>query len=854
MAEVITKEQLENASVDAKDLGNALNTKQVIHPRWGEAFYSLPLAIQKVMETGGFEPFLTEAQLLASIPTVSPKSAKAMDTKKIWFWGKNEGETTDSWHDTGLSELDQANDYSDSASEILVKKQGFITQSTNLFDASTCKLGFILDESGNEVVNSSAAISDYIPVVPKKKYTISSVAGQRAFLSVGYYTADKVFIRRDVTINDPNPLTITIPANARYVRFNINTSAGAPSDHQRLFNRGSVALPYEPYYIKISDRVTLPDIPIDTSKLKANIFEQTSFENVNTNLYEGLVDLESGLSVLSMQIKSTSWSGVFYDYPVSSFLRIGDTISFSADSYVDALGVNASSDLSIAFLDSTGTAIGSPTFAYPVKVSKWERRSVTAIIPANTKTIRLRFIRRAGTSTVAKFKLPMLESSSWYSSLPNFHSKSQSSDVSSNTLFVSKTGNDNNDGINAPLLTIQAAVNKLKNTGGTITIKDSEWYRETVTIDSPHKILIASQFGHRAKIVGSDRLVVTKTAGMTKVYQAPLATKPVGVGTGIGYWGQAMIAEWGTLYRAITKFHALQRGYSHFLPYTPMFEATSKAELDTPSGNGKWFWENGIIYFSATDGSDATLKQYEARVRRTFTHSVGEIECHAVDFMFCSDDAGFTSTGMSIKRTSCLAMGNYGTGFADYTNSTVAHQDISLNNGVDGISAQSNNYVGKENLQAATQAVYYDPWSALNYDDGMSFHRRGTCTVIGGLMEQNIKGGVIHVSGGGGTCYFTICRDGHVYGFNTGGVPTDGRVKSTLICHSTISDSNDYGYFAGSGDAEVHCYGTNSINPSISSYHAEQGKAFLYDAKHVGDPAKAKSGSNVIVVNSNLVT
>lgn len=65
------------------------------------------------METGGFEPFLTEAQLLASTPTISPKAAKALDTGKIWYWGKSEGTTIDAWHDTGLSELDQANKYVD---------------------------------------------------------------------------------------------------------------------------------------------------------------------------------------------------------------------------------------------------------------------------------------------------------------------------------------------------------------------------------------------------------------------------------------------------------------------------------------------------------------------------------------------------------------------------------------------------------------------------------------------------------------------------------------------------------------------------------------------------------------------
>lgn len=133
MADIVTRTELEEAKIDCKDLGDALNTKQVINPRWGEAFYSLPLAIQKIMETGGFEPFLTESKLLASTPTISPKAAKALDTRKIWYWGKDEGETVDSWHDTGLSELDQANTFTKSINQD--------TKSPSLYD--------FLDKAGN---------------------------------------------------------------------------------------------------------------------------------------------------------------------------------------------------------------------------------------------------------------------------------------------------------------------------------------------------------------------------------------------------------------------------------------------------------------------------------------------------------------------------------------------------------------------------------------------------------------------------------------------------------------------------------------------------------------------------------
>lgn len=107
-SEIITRKELEDAKVDAKDLGECIhgNETGVVTPRFGDSYPTLPAAVQKIMETGGFEPFPTEAQLLASTPTISPKAAKAMDTKKVWYWDG-------AWHDTGLSELDRAINYAD---------------------------------------------------------------------------------------------------------------------------------------------------------------------------------------------------------------------------------------------------------------------------------------------------------------------------------------------------------------------------------------------------------------------------------------------------------------------------------------------------------------------------------------------------------------------------------------------------------------------------------------------------------------------------------------------------------------------------------------------------------------------
>lgn len=102
MANEITLKDLADAKVDAKDLGEALNEKKIITPRYGESFKSLPLAIREVIDTGGFEPFATEALLKASVPILTKKAAYALDTHKVWLWENN------AWVDTGLSAIDQA--------------------------------------------------------------------------------------------------------------------------------------------------------------------------------------------------------------------------------------------------------------------------------------------------------------------------------------------------------------------------------------------------------------------------------------------------------------------------------------------------------------------------------------------------------------------------------------------------------------------------------------------------------------------------------------------------------------------------------------------------------------------------
>lgn len=119
---MVTKQELANAKIDAKDLGDAINEKKTVTPRYGTPFKTVPLVIEElntkaneVIAQGFYKGFATEALLLAAKPTVAEMRARADDTRKIWRWNRTSGEgvvpVTGTWTDTGLSDVDQAKDF-----------------------------------------------------------------------------------------------------------------------------------------------------------------------------------------------------------------------------------------------------------------------------------------------------------------------------------------------------------------------------------------------------------------------------------------------------------------------------------------------------------------------------------------------------------------------------------------------------------------------------------------------------------------------------------------------------------------------------------------------------------------------
>lgn len=144
MADMVTKQELANAKIDAKDLGDAINEKKTVTPRYGTPFKTVPLVIEElntkaneVITQGFYKGFATEALLLAAKPTVSEMRARADDTRKIWRWNRTSAEgvvpVTGAWIDTGLSDKDiAAADATAKANTAELNAKSYVELNTNL--------------------------------------------------------------------------------------------------------------------------------------------------------------------------------------------------------------------------------------------------------------------------------------------------------------------------------------------------------------------------------------------------------------------------------------------------------------------------------------------------------------------------------------------------------------------------------------------------------------------------------------------------------------------------------------------------------------------------------------------------
>ena len=227
MADMVTKQELANAKIDAKDLGEAVNEKKTVTPRYGTPFKTVPLVIEElntkaneVITQGFYKGFATETALKASLPTVSEMRARADDTRKIWRWNRTSADgvapVTGTWTDTGLSDLELAQisvDNTQAHSIIVTNAVNDVL--CNLVDPAKCELGYI-DTTG-KIENTDSYKDQYIstgfiPTLASKNIQMWASKGQATWLGrIAYYDIDKKFIGFDEFNNDASITSLAIP-------------------------------------------------------------------------------------------------------------------------------------------------------------------------------------------------------------------------------------------------------------------------------------------------------------------------------------------------------------------------------------------------------------------------------------------------------------------------------------------------------------------------------------------------------------------------------------------------------------------------------------------------------------------
>lgn len=320
MAEIITTQKLIDADIDVDNLGKAANELGTVNPRYGNPYKTAPQTIQdlqqkadQVVAQGFYQSYTTEALLLAAKPAVAEMRARADDTRKIYRWTRTSAEgvtpVTGNWVDTGLSELDQAKNFTNMKTNLNLFK-GF---NHNSF-ATTVISAYKLEQTNLGVVMDGGRLQLTLPTNGKLANTCSVwVNVTSAVLGAGVMRALVQIRKKDATIAHSNYYNIPNGTTGWYKLVDVNLSAINPSDIDAVIVNpeatGGAILALADVYVGESTPNT-PFTRID--KVNDDIIRSA----VKTNLIPKTSQLPVIAGVMYSEDRISIASGVTFDYTI----------------------------------------------------------------------------------------------------------------------------------------------------------------------------------------------------------------------------------------------------------------------------------------------------------------------------------------------------------------------------------------------------------------------------------------------------------------------------------------------------------------------------------------------------------
>ncbi|MDO7481530.1 hypothetical protein Q5X45_01845 [Acinetobacter baumannii] len=196
-------------------------------------------AIQEVISSGLMEGFTTEAELLATRPTVLKKYAKAEDTNNIWFWNKPDGSPDgDYWTTTGLSEFAQAKNYTEDRLTNLGFERGI-----NIFDKSQVEIGkYYFWKTGEKGDASQEYVAAGLyEIEGDVEYQVPANYTQQ----FAFFDSRKIYISGQVSAGDTHKFKT--PVNAKYIGLTVDVVL---LDKFMLCKSSEYPADYTPYIVK----------------------------------------------------------------------------------------------------------------------------------------------------------------------------------------------------------------------------------------------------------------------------------------------------------------------------------------------------------------------------------------------------------------------------------------------------------------------------------------------------------------------------------------------------------------------------------------------------------------------------
>ncbi|GEM_PF-2231379 len=211
------------------------------------------------------------------------------------------------------------------------KPYDIIRTSKNLFDKKLVQDGKYLNNTGGILAAAGWGMSNMLPVEPNQTYTLS---GTRARIGLAFYVneSDTSPISGSYDGTATLPLTVTAPATAKYVAFNLYTASNQAYSNIQL-EKGSVATSYEEagiiyqidaaylntaansskYNVKIAGSAATINgvvdgipISIDVSLTKENTHSQSTVFNFAKDTVNNIIQRSNSDDVAPMRMDGTT--------------------------------------------------------------------------------------------------------------------------------------------------------------------------------------------------------------------------------------------------------------------------------------------------------------------------------------------------------------------------------------------------------------------------------------------------------------------------------------------------------------------------------------------------------------------